>query len=76
MAMGAALKLTKKLTCLKKEHFSSSKIDQVRVFQRKSMKIFLENRSNTKQQPLKHFWSYYDNFKMRSTPDYVEFVLL
>ena len=47
----------------KKEHFSSSKIDKVRAFQRKSLKIFKENLSNTKHKSLKRFWSYYDDFE-------------
>ena len=45
----------------KKEHFSSSKIDKVRAFQRKSLKIFKENLSNTKHKSLKRFWCYYDD---------------
>ena len=47
----------------KKEHFSSSKIDNFRAFQRKSLKIFKENLSNTKQKSLKPFWSYFDDFE-------------
>jgi len=46
----------------KKERFSSSKIDKVRAFQRKSLKLFKENLSNTKYKSLKRFWSYYDHF--------------
>ena len=47
----------------KKEHLSSSKIDNFRAFQRKSLKIFKENLSNTKQKSLKPFWSYFDDFE-------------
>ena len=45
-----------------KERFSSSKIDQVRAFQRKYLKFSKENLSNTKQKSFKCLWSYYDHF--------------
>ena len=47
----------------KKESFSCSKIDKVRAFQRKSLKIFKENLWNKKRQSLKSFWSYFDDFE-------------
>ena len=46
----------------KKKRFSSSKIDKVRAFQRKSLKFFKENLSNTKYESLKRFRSYYNHF--------------
>ena len=42
----------------KRAQFCSSKIDRVRAFQRKSMKMFKENLSNTNHKSLKYFWSY------------------
>ena len=48
----------------KKERFSSSKIDKVRAFQRKSLKFFKENLSNTKHKSLKRFWGNYDGFSI------------
>ena len=40
----------------------AQKIDKDRAFQRKSLKFFKENLSNTKHKSLKRFWSYYDHF--------------
>ena len=41
----------------KRAQFRSSKIDRVRAFQRKSMKMFKENLSNTNHKSLKYFRS-------------------